>query len=61
MVSSDPDVVKGKIDAIAERQGELEEDDGILGFFTDLPYLGIILVAVIVVVVVAAVLIVRRK
>ncbi len=61
MVSSDPDVVKGKIDAIAERQGELEEDDGILGFFTDPPYLGIILVAVIVVVVVAAVLIVRRK
>ncbi len=59
--SSDPDVVEENINEIVERQGELEEDDGILGFFTDPPYLGIILVAVIVVVVVAAVLIVRRK
>ncbi|HOO03795.1 MAG TPA: hypothetical protein PLJ11_03650, partial [Methanomassiliicoccales archaeon] len=39
MASSDPDVVEENINEIVERQGELEEDDGILGFFTDPPYL----------------------
>ncbi|MHC1709447.1 MAG: hypothetical protein AB9819_03455 [Methanomassiliicoccales archaeon] len=61
MAAVDPDVAEDNIAEIAERQGEVDEDGGMLGFFTDAPYLGIILVAVIVVVVVAAVFLIRKK
>lgn len=57
----DPDVAEDNIAEISDRQGEVDEEGGMLGFFTDAPYLGIILVAVIVVVVVAAVFLIRKK
>ncbi|MHC1680674.1 MAG: hypothetical protein AB9860_05440 [Methanomassiliicoccales archaeon] len=61
MAAVDPDVAEDNIAEISERQGEVDEEGGMLGFFTDPPYLGIILVAVIVVVVVAAVFLIRKK
>jgi hypothetical protein len=61
MEAVDPDVAEDNIAEISERQGGVEEEGGTLGFFTDPPYLGIILVAVIVVVVVAAVFLIRKK
>jgi len=61
MEAVDPDVAEDNIAEIADRQGEVEEEGGMLGFFTDPPYLGIILVAVIVVVVVAAIFLIRKK
>jgi hypothetical protein len=61
MEAVEPEVAEENIGDITERQGEMNEDSGIMGFFTDAPYLGIILVAVIVVVVVAAVFLIRKK
>jgi len=61
MSAVDPDVAEDNIAEISERQGEVGEEGGALGFFTDAPYLGIILVAVIAVVVVAAVFLIRKK
>lgn len=61
MEAVNPDDAEDNIAEISERQGEVEEEGGMLGFFTDPPYLGIILVAVIVVVVVAAVFLIRKK
>jgi hypothetical protein len=61
MEAVNPDVAEDNIAEIADRQGEVEEDSGMLGFFTDAPYLGIILVVVIVIVVVAAVFLIRKK
>lgn len=61
MAAVDPDVAEDNIAEISDRQADIEEDGGMLGFFTDPPYLGIILVAVIVVVVVAAVFLIRKK
>lgn len=61
MSAVDPDIAEDNINEISDRQGQADEDGGMLGFFTDAPYLGIILVAVIVVVVVAAVFLIRKK
>jgi len=61
MEAVDPDIAEDNIAEISERQGEVDEEGGMLGFFTDPPYLGIILVAVIVVVVVAAIFLIRKK
>lgn len=61
MSAVDPDVAEDNIAEIADRQGQSDDDGGMLGFFTDAPYLGIILVAVIVVVVIAAVFLIRKK
>ncbi len=61
MSAVDPDVAEDHIAEISDLQGQSDEDGGMLGFFTDAPYLGIILVAVIVVVVVAAVFLIRKK
>lgn len=61
MGAVDPDEAEDNIAEISERQGEVSEEGGMLGFFTDPPYLGIILVAVIIVVVVAAVFLIRKK
>lgn len=62
MSAVNPDEAEDNIAEIADRQAEIDEEDGgMLGFFTDPPYLGIILVAVIVVVVVAAVFLIRKK
>ena len=61
MAAVDPDVAEDNIAEISDRQAAVDEDSGMLGFFTDAPYLGIILVAVIIVVVVAAVFLIRKK
>ncbi len=61
MEAVNPDDARDKIAEISERQGVIEEGGETLGFFTDPPYLGIILVAVIMVVVVAAVYLIRKK
>lgn len=62
MAAVDPSIAEDNIAEISDRQGEVDEEDGgMLGFFTDAPYLGMILVAVIVVVVVAAVFLIRKK
>ncbi len=61
MDAVDPDDAEANIADVTERQGEVQEDSGALGFFTDAPYLGIILVVVIVVVVVAAIFLIRKK
>jgi len=61
MTAVDPDVAEDNIAEIADRQSAMEEEGGMLGFFTDPPYLGIILVAVIAIVVVAAVFLIRKK
>jgi hypothetical protein len=61
MAAVNPDVAEDNIAEISDRQGEVDEEGGMLGFFTDPPYLGIILVAIIVVVVVAAVFLIRKK
>lgn len=59
MEAVDPEVAE---DHISEISGLVEDDDGgIASFFTEAPYLGIILVAVIVVVIVAAVVLIRKK
>lgn len=57
----DPEVAEEKISDISDFQGNVGEDGGLMGFFTDPPYLGIILVAVIAIVVVAAVVLIRKK
>jgi hypothetical protein len=61
MSAVDPAVAEDHISEISDRQGQADEGGGMLGFFTEAPYLGIILVAVIVVVVVAAVFLIRKK
>ncbi len=63
MEAVDPDDAEDEISEINDFQGDIGKDDdnGMLGFFTDAPYLGIILLAVIAVVVVAAVVLIRRK
>lgn len=61
MDAVDPDVAADEINEIADFQGEVGGDSGVAGFFTEAPYLGLILIGVIVVVVVAAVLLMRKK
>jgi hypothetical protein len=62
MEAVDPEVAEAEINEISEFQGGVGGDDGgMAGFFTDPPYLGLILVGVIVIVVVAAVLLIRKK
>jgi len=62
MDAVDPDVAENKINEISDFQGDIGGDDGgIAGFFTDAPYLGLILVGVITIVVVAAVLLIKKK
>ncbi len=61
MAAVNPDVAEDNIAEISERQGEVDEEGGVLGFFTDPPYLGFILVAVIAVAVLAAVFLIRKK
>jgi hypothetical protein len=61
MASVDPAVAEENINEIADLQGDVGGDGGVAGFFTEAPYLGLILIGVIVVVVVAAVMLMRKK
>ncbi|NLX47635.1 MAG: hypothetical protein GXY70_05670 [Euryarchaeota archaeon] len=62
MEAMDPADVEDNIGEINDFQGEIgAEENGMLGFFTDAPYLGAILLAVIAIVIVAAVFLIRKK
>jgi len=60
MEAVDPEVAEDHISEISGQVSD-DEDGGIASFFTEAPYLGIILVAVIIVVIVAAVVLIRKK
>ena len=60
MEAVDPEVAEDHISEISGQVSD-DEDGGIVSFFTEAPYLGIILVIVIIVVIVAAVVLMRKK